>query len=93
VDLAVLHLSAYDGLAEALTAGERVLLGVVPATRPESPPTDGAVTGQVQRWLDLLGLEPSDNLLLTPACGLAGASPAWARQALETAAKAAGNIS
>jgi methionine synthase II (cobalamin-independent) len=93
VDLAVLGAGAYDELAEALTAGERVLLGVVPALEPEAPATDRAVSEQVQRWLDMLGLEPTDNLLLTPACGLAGASPAWARKALETVARAARNIS
>ena len=93
VDLAAVGAAAYDGLAGALDAGERVLLGVVPALQPETPATDRAVSEQVQRWLDMLGLEPSDNLLLTPACGLAGASPAWARQALVSAAKAARNLS
>ena len=93
VDLAALAAGAYDGLAGALDAGDRVLLGVVPALQPATPATDRGVSEQVQRWLDMLGLEPSDNLLLTPACGLAGASPAWARQALESAAKAARNLS
>jgi methionine synthase II (cobalamin-independent) len=41
----------------------------------------------------MLGLEPSDHLMLTPACGLAGATPLWARQALETVARAARNLS
>jgi len=93
VDLAAVGAAAHDGLAEALDAGERVLLGVVPALDPGSAVSDRSVGEQVQRWLDMLGLEPTDNLLLTPACGLAGASPAWARQALETVARAARNLS
>lgn len=92
VDLAVLDASAYDGLAAALEAGERVHLGVVPALEPASPPTDRSVAEQVQRWLDMLGLEPTPGLTLTPSCGLAGASPAWARRALELVATAAKNL-
>ena len=47
------------------------------------------VTESVLRWLDMLGLdldELGDRLVLTPACGLAGASPAWARTRTAAAA-------
>jgi hypothetical protein len=43
----------------------------------------------------MLGLDPDqlgDRLVLTPACGLAGATPDWARTALELVHKAAGNL-
>ena len=93
VDLAAVGAGVFDGLASALEAGERVLLGVVPALDPASPVSDRSVGEKAQRWLDMLGLEPSDNLVLTPACGLAGSTPAWARQALETVAKAARSLS
>lgn len=92
VDLDVVAASAYDGLAAALEAGERVLLGVVPSTDPATQPSDTAVTERVLRWLDMMGLELSDKLVLTPACGLAGASPAWARRALELATAAGRNL-
>lgn len=82
VDLAVLPASAYDGVAAALEAGERVLLGVLPTLDPETAPTDKQVAEKVLRFLDMLGLEPVPGLVLTPGCGLAGASPAWARRAL-----------
>lgn len=85
VDLTTLAASAYDGLAEALDAGERVLLGVVPALEPGTPPTENGLTEQVLRWLDMLGVdlaEVGDQLVVTPTCGLAGASPSWVRQAL-----------
>ena len=41
------------------------------------------------RWLDMLGLDPAevaDRLVLTPSCGLAGASPRWARTRARPAA-------
>jgi methionine synthase II (cobalamin-independent) len=82
VDLDVLDAAAYDALATALEGGRSVHLGVVPSTRPAVAPTASAVTGRVERFLDLVGASPTDSLVLTPACGLAGADAAWARQAL-----------
>lgn len=85
VDLAMLSAADHDALAGALEAGESVALGVVPGTDPATAPTDGQVTESVLRWLDMLGLDPaevSDHLVVTPACGLAGASAAWSRRAL-----------
>ena len=66
------------------------MLGVVPSTDPARPPTETALTERVLRWLDMLGLDPSRGSApagLTPACGLAGASHAWARQALPSLRK------
>ena len=84
VDLAVLGAAGYDAVAAALEAGRRVLLGVVPSTRPAGTlPTEGTVTAGVTRFLEMVGLEPTERLVLTPSCGLAGADPAWARTALE----------
>jgi methionine synthase II (cobalamin-independent) len=95
-DLAGLDAGDIDVLAEALEAGETVALGVVPSLEPANVPTATGVTEQVLRWLDMTGLDPedvSDRLVLTPACGLAGASPAWARQALALCHEAAANLS
>lgn len=92
VDLALVDAAATDALAEALEGGTTVALGVVP-TAGESLPTDRAVLERVLRWLDLVGLDPEtvgEQLVLSPACGLAGASPSWARQALERCRAAAG---
>jgi methionine synthase II (cobalamin-independent) len=85
-DLSVLGADDLDAFAEALEAGERVALGIVPATDPDPEPTEKAVTQHVLRLLDVLGLDRgtvSDQLVITPACGLAGASPAWARRATD----------
>jgi methionine synthase II (cobalamin-independent) len=95
-DLAMLDAGDMDVLAEALEAGDTVALGVVPSLEPATPPTATALTEQVLRWLDVTGLDPetvSERLVLTPACGLAGASPAWARQALTLCHEAATNLS
>jgi hypothetical protein len=95
-DLSVLGADDLDAFAEALEAGERVALGVVPATDPESVPTEKSLTERVLRLLDVLGLDPdrvSDQLVITPACGLAGASPTWARQATELCRTVAVNLS
>ena len=94
-DLSVLGADDLEALAEALEAGERVALGVVPALEPESVPGETSLTESVLRLLDVLGLDPdavSDLLVVTPACGLAGASPAWARQATDLCRAVARNL-
>ena len=95
VDLDVLDVASYDALAELLEADRPVLLGVVPGTDPETWPGDTPTTDKVLRLLDMLGLEPSTvpSLVVTPACGLAGASPHWAREALRLVRTVATNLS
>ncbi|HEU5038566.1 MAG TPA: methionine synthase [Nocardioides sp.] len=95
VDLGVLSAADHDVLAEAVEQGETVALGVVPGTDPALEPTDGEVTESVLRWLDMLGLDPHEvgpRLVLTPACGFAGATPAWARRALRLLGTAARHL-
>lgn len=99
VDLGALSAADHDVLAEALEAGETVALGVVPgalpAAGPAAEPTDAHVTESVLRWLDMLGLDPgevSGRLVVTPSCGLAGATPGWARTALTLLRTTAGNL-
>ena len=85
VDLTVLEAAGYDALGALLDAGERAFLGVVPATDPPRVPTDRHVVDKVLRLLDMLGFDPdevAEQLVLTPTCGLAGASPRYAREAL-----------
>ena len=94
--LSVLSADDLDAFAEALDAGERVALGVVPSTDPDDPPTPKAVGERVLRTLDVLGLDPdgvSDRLVLSPSCGLAGATPAWARAATELCRSVARSLS
>ncbi|BBH18099.1 hypothetical protein Back2_23860 [Nocardioides baekrokdamisoli] len=83
VDLSLMSPADHDVLATALEAGETVALGVVPSL--DATISDKQVVTSVLRWLDMLGLDPEElgpRLIVTPTCGLAGASPAYARTAL-----------
>ena len=85
---------AYDELATALDEGARVLLGVVPSTG-EAAPATRSVVERVLRLLDMLGFDPdevADQLVLTPACGMAGATPSYARAALRAVQEAAAEL-
>lgn len=96
VDHGQLSARDHDELGSALEAGETVALGVVPSTDPSSTPTETQVTEAALRWLDMLGMdaeEVGERLVLTPACGLAGASPAWAQQSLKLLRTAANHLS
>ena len=98
VDLSALGAGDYDAMAEILESGRMLMLGVVPATEPSagSRPDDAAVTERVLRLLDMLGLDPADeglgDLVITPSCGLAGASAGWARRACELSERVARNL-
>ena len=80
-----------DGLGEAVEAGLGLLLGVVPSL--DAPLGDLAALGSPVRELwRRLGFEPgrlAQTVVVTPTCGLAGASPAHARRALEACAELA----
>ncbi len=92
VDLTMLVAADHDELARALEEGGTVALGVVPAVDPEPRPGEGQAVDAIERWLGMLGLDPDGlggRLVVTPACGLAGASPAWVREALARIARAA----
>lgn len=99
VDLDVVDAAGHDRLAEALEAGASVALGVVPSVDPtvaaDTKHAAKQATDRVVRWLDMLGLDPeeyADRLLLTPACGLAGATASYARTALAVCRTAAASL-
>lgn len=84
----------WDAFGEAVEAGTALLAGVVPGTdAPLSDPA-GSVSGVRTLWRRL-GLAPGAlgrSVAVTPSCGLAGASPAYARAALAHCAKAARSL-
>lgn len=91
VDLAALVAGAYEELATALDEGAQVYLGVVPSTGEAAPATKRPLE-RVLRFLDMLGFDPeemSGRLVLTPACGLAGATASYAQGALRAVREAA----
>ncbi|MEU0072602.1 methionine synthase [Streptomyces sp. NPDC006332] len=83
-----------DAIGEAVEAGTRLFAGVVPGTDgPLSDPA-GSVMGVRTLWRRL-GLHPgllTEAVTVTPACGLAGASPAYAREALAHCVRAARSL-
>ena len=96
VDASVLAAAAYDEVGALLDAGDRLFLGVVPATDPPHEPTARAATDRTRRLLEMLGYEAgevAEQLVLTPACGMAGASPAYVRSALALLREAASALS
>lgn len=95
VDHAMLGAKDYDALAQALDDGLVVGLGVVPSTDPVAVPSEKTLIEQVLRWLDMLGLDPAQvrgRLVITPSCGLAGASPDWGRRGLALSRDVAGHL-
>lgn len=74
-----------DELGEAWDSGTVLLLGLVPSTEPTVPVDLAGVAAPALRLVDRLGF-PRDILAAravpTPTCGLAGATPEWARRAL-----------
>ena len=83
LDAALLQPAHYDALGTAVDAGVSLWLGVVPAT--DAPAGLDLARSVIRRLWGALGFAPAHArtaLVPTPACGLAGASPADARRAL-----------
>jgi methionine synthase II (cobalamin-independent) len=83
-----------EAVGEAVEGGTKLFAGVVSGTEgPLSDPA-GSVMGVRTLWRRL-GLNPgtlAESLVITPSCGLAGASPAYARAALAHCARAARSL-
>jgi hypothetical protein len=65
---------------------------VVPTAVPEVRPTAEQIAINVAAVTDRLGFPRAvlrERIGVTPACGLAGATPAWARTAIELAQRTA----
>ncbi|MDH6579863.1 methionine synthase [Kitasatospora sp. MAP5-34] len=94
LDLSLLTERDDDTIGEAVEAGTRILAGVVPSTDQGLSDPAGSVHGVRTLWRRL-GLSPEllgRRVLVTPTCGLAGASPAYARKALSLSAQAAQSL-
>jgi methionine synthase II (cobalamin-independent) len=96
-DLSAVPSSRYDELAEWVDSGRALWPGVVPSVEPpdESPTATELTTRLISWWADLgyTEVESIPETTVTPACGLAGASPRWARAALDSARDIARNLS
>jgi methionine synthase II (cobalamin-independent) len=80
-----------DAIGTAVEAGTHLFVGVVPGTDTTLPPAK-ATASRLGAWWNELGF-PAEQLhtaaTLTPACGLAGASPSYARTAMAHVREAA----
>ena len=75
-----------DSWSEAFESGTDLWPGVVPST--DADVTDADLGGRLERFFGRLGFDEdayASRMVVTPTCGLAGASPAWARRALSLA--------
>lgn len=91
IDVALISARRDEVVGEAVDAGTGLLLGVVPGTDAELPGLDQTVRPVKELWRRLGFAEPrlAEQVVLTPVCGLAGASPAYARRALARCQEAA----
>jgi methionine synthase II (cobalamin-independent) len=85
-DLSLLSERHDEALGELIEGGVLLYAGIVPPADPAGP-APGA-TSLAQRVLALrrLGFPArrlADSVIVTPSCGLAGASPDWGRRALK----------
>jgi hypothetical protein len=95
-DLALFRRTDEDAFGEAVESGLGMFIGAIPAAAPpktQRPDEDGRVpaTEIIDRWLRI-GLPAASltgQVVITPACGLAGAPPAYARAALTRSQSAA----
>ncbi|MEU5688580.1 methionine synthase [Streptomyces venezuelae] len=81
-------------IGEAVEGGTRLFAGVVPGVDGRLSDPAGSVMGVRTLWRRL-GLNPgtlAESVVVTPSCGLAGASPAYARAALAHCARAARSL-
>lgn len=91
VDAAFLRGADEEAIGEAVEAGTGFLLGVVPGTDIRLPAPKDSLT-RVQGLWRRLGFSPrvlAEGVVVTPACGLAGATPSYVRTALKHCREAA----
>ncbi|MFF3768826.1 methionine synthase [Streptomyces sp. NPDC002232] len=83
-----------EAIGEAVEGGTKLFAGVVPSTDTALSDPGGSVMGVRTLWRRL-GLNPgtlAESVVVTPTCGLAGASPGYARAALAHCSRAARSL-
>lgn len=95
LDATTLVAGDLDGIGEFVESGRVVMLGVVPALAPDVRPASEQIAAAAAAVTDRLGFARAvlrERIGITPACGLAGATAAWARTAVELAQRVADGI-
>ncbi len=95
-DLGRVRNADVDEYAEAVDAGLDLWPGVVTSTEPAgAAPSDADLARRVLALWQRLGVDDAAaaaRTVITPACGLAAASPGWARQAYGLARRTAAAV-
>ncbi|WP_249358451.1 methionine synthase [Nocardia cyriacigeorgica] len=87
-DLTTIATAELDAVGELLDGGKQLVLGLVPTTAPATAPGWREIAEPGVRLIDRLGFPRrtlADQILVSPACGLATAPLDWARRALALA--------
>lgn len=85
----------YDALGAYLDGGGVLAAGLVPTSGPAKPLHAEPLAGQLAGLIDRIGLPRAvlrENVLVTPTCGLAGATPEWAARALALSSEVASGL-
>jgi methionine synthase II (cobalamin-independent) len=85
VDLKLVPQRDDDALGETIDAGAGLFLGVVPGTDTALPSLDATAAPVRDLWrrLGFPSARLARQIVITPSCGMAGASPRYVRTALE----------
>jgi methionine synthase II (cobalamin-independent) len=92
IDVTTLETADLDAVAEFVDSGRAAVLGVVSSSTPARRPSAEEVAAAVVAVTDRLGFGRAalrDRIGVSPACGLAAATPQWARTAIGLARQAA----
>jgi methionine synthase II (cobalamin-independent) len=91
LDVTLVDTAGLDTLGEFIDAGLTLFAGVVPSTGERPPTSRDAAATLTGLWgkLGFAAAELSHRVVVTPTCGLAGASQAYARAALTTCVETA----
>jgi hypothetical protein len=84
VDATLLTERDDQSVGEAVEAGTKLFLGLVPSLDVDPMPRIAQIAAPAQRLWSRLGFPPEQltrDGVVTPTCGLAGASPSWPRAA------------
>lgn len=91
LDLTSVDSAALDGIGGLIDRGDVLVAGVVPSDRGGPAVRAETVATGLAALVDRIGLSRkvlSRNVVVSPTCGLAGATPDWATAALGMCAKA-----
>jgi methionine synthase II (cobalamin-independent) len=91
LDVSLVDNAGLDRLGELIDAGNALFAGVVPSTGDRPASATAAATALATLWskLGFPAAELTERVVVTPACGLAGATPVYARSALTACVEAA----